>query len=435
MKAYFLLLLSCLFLASCGDSIQLGANLVEDTNIEVGFNDTLTLSGKTIGSEPPVTYRNGINFIGSTYMVGTINDPYFGSSTSTSYFSATLTPSFPEFGGAVIDSVILALPLDTMGQYGDPSEVHTLELYQLNDVFVIEPGDTLFSNQELDYDPMPLATFSGVVNHKDSLEIFNPREDTILGIIPQLRFELDPVFWNEVMVDTLIHESDESLTEHLKGFALRSVNAQNSMVGLALDNNSPAAVEIYYSIGDSIKEVYFFDIGLYRHHSFNHDYSGSEIEVVLDQENMDDKMFLQSMAGTNVELDLSSIDVLGDEIINRAVLEVSVENNGDFYPPINQILASYYNNEGELRVIEDANPRYLSFAFDGSLRSTIINGSDVYRYELRITNHINNIINGEIADLRLVLTAIARAERPNQSVLLGPESSSPPVLKLITTKP
>lgn len=432
----FFLIGAALLLASCSESIQLGADLLEDGNIEINYTDTFVVRGKTVPSSAPPTYRNSSTFNGRTYLVGSFTHPAFGRSTSTSFFSTSLLAPFPDFSDARFDSVILALPLDTLGLYGDESEVHNINLHQLTDVFVVDPGDTLFSDMPLAYDEPPLSSISQAINARDSIKVFNPQRDTIVDVIPQLRFRMDTSFWSAVARDTLNNESSEALRNYVRGFALVSENADNSMFGVNLQNDSPAAVEVYYTVGDTAQEIYFLNIAAFRHQYFEHDYSGSSIEPVLNTEGNDERLYLQSMGGTNVELDLSFIADLPDEILNKATIEITLEAREENYPPINQILASHYNSAGKLTVIEDALTSFISRLFGGSLEQEIKDGVLRDKYEINITSHVNNIINGEIEDTRLVISGLAKSERPNQSLLLGPTHPDYPVLvKIITTKP
>lgn len=432
---YFLSVCLVLILGSCGDSIQLGSTLLEDPNISVSYTDTFQLRAKTITSDPPPTFRNSGSFAGQTYMVGSVNDPVFGRYSSVSYFTPSLISSFPDFSDARFDSVVLSIPYDTLGVYGDKNEEHNFELYQLNELFEIESGDTLFSNQVLEFDATPLSQVSTIVNPEDSIELFSPSVDSIVPAIAQLRMRFDTSFWSPVARDTLNNESNEALSNYLRGFALKSVNAENSMVGLNLGNTSQALIEIYYTVGDTASSVYFIDLGAFRHSSFEHDYTGTPVENVLDQDVSGEELYLQSMAGPNVSFDLSAIDIK-DEIINKAVLEITLAQHEEQYDPITQVLASYINDEGNLNVIEDANPAYLSFLFDGSVRSTEIDGITYKRYELVITNHIKNLMSGQLDKTDLVISGLSKQERPNRSVLFGPSHPDfPAILKIITTNP
>ncbi|MBT8191719.1 MAG: DUF4270 domain-containing protein [Bacteroidia bacterium] len=436
MKLYYLISVSLIFiLGSCGDSIQLGSTLLEDPNISVSFTDTFHLKAKTISSDVPPTFRNSASFGGKTYMVGAVNDPVFGYYGSVSYFTTSLISSFPDFSNASFDSIVLSLPYDSVGFYGNKNEEHLFELYQLSELFEVESGDTLYSDMVLEYDENPLSQVSIVTNYNDSIALYSPVVDSIVPAIPQLRMHFDTSFWSPVARDTLNNESNEALNNYLKGFAIKSVNAENSMVGFDLGNTSQALIEVYYTIGDTAKNIYFIDIGTFRHSTFEHDFTGTPVGSVTDIEGSDETLYLQSMAGTNVSFDLSGVEI-SDEIINKAVLEITVSQHDEQYEPITQLLASYINDEGRLNVIEDASPAYLSFLFDGALKSTVIDGITYNRYEMVITNHLKNIMSGQIDKPEIVITGLGKQERPNRSVLFGPSHPEfPAILKIITTNP
>ena len=436
-KSHFLFLGLCLMALACSESIQLGADLVENNTIEINYTDTIPLPGKTISADPPPTFRNSATFNSRTFMVGNLNSLEFGSVKSTAYFTATRLSVFPDFDGAELDSIVMALPLDVLGTYGDTTEVHEVNLYQLSEPFLVDSGDTLFSDMELAYDSPPLSTITTQINPRDSVIYYNPINDTTIRVIPQLRFKMDTSFWSPVIRDTLINESDTSIIDYVRGFALESNNVSNSMFGINLQDETSAIVEIYYTVGDTAKELFLLDIGAFRHNYFEHDISGSEVEAVIDQDGQDELLYMQSMAGPNVELDLSFIDMLPNEIMNKAVIEITLEEPLDINAPIDQILASYYLEDGNLAIIEDVSTRFLNVVFGGELeRVQRNNGIFYYKYEINITNHVINILNGEIDNKRLILSGLAKSERPDQSVIFGPSHPEFPILlKLITTKP
>jgi len=112
-----LIFISALF--SCNEDISVGSSLLEDGAIEIDYTDSIRLEGQTIEADPVVVYRSAISFTGSTYLLGNVDDPVFGRSSAEVYFSVGLfNNQFPAFDTLQIDSVVMNLPLDTLGQYG-----------------------------------------------------------------------------------------------------------------------------------------------------------------------------------------------------------------------------------------------------------------------------------------------------------------------------
>ena len=439
MKSYcYFLFLIVLFIGACEDPIQLGAGLVQGEVNDPEFTDTIDLVARTIMADPPITFRNSSSFSNSTYLVGEINDPVFGRYSSVAYFDAFLSNSFPELENSVIDSVILVLALDSLGQYGDENEVHNLELYQLEDVLDVESGDTLLSDLRLEYSPTPLGSFSGTINFEDSLTVYSPTVDTLIQIPPELRVPLDVSFWDPVARDTLINASNETLAEYLKGFALVSTTAQNSMVGLGLSGNA-ARVDFYYTTvipPDTAKAIFSIFNGLNKHSYFEHDYSGTEVEAAIGDSINQEYIYLHSMAGVNIEFDLAPLlDLTNDVVINNAVLELSVKEDDPLYPPINRLLASYYN-DGVLFVVEDIALSSDFRFFGGRVNKINIDGIKYDQYNLNITNHLNNLLNGSITETDLIISSFSTQEQARRSVIYGRDNQVQPArLKLIITKP
>ena len=437
MKSFlYFLLFACLFMGACEDPIQLGAGLVDSEVNDPEYTDTIVLLAKTVEGDPPITFRNSATFSNSRYLLGSIEDPIFGTYSSETYFDTYLTTSFPDLRDAIIDSVMLVITLDSTAQYGNEEEVHTIDVFQLTEKIEVEAGDTLQSDLKLDYDNISLGGVTKKISHRDSLTVFNPSSDTLIKIASQLRIPMDTTFWSPVARDSSINKDNDALADYLRGFALVSSNAQNSMIGL-LFNGSSARFDFYYTVADTAKRVFSAFNGLIKHSYFEHDYAGSEVESAIGDPASQEFLYLHSMAGVNLEFDLQPLMALGDSVvINSSEIELTIVEPDPLYPPVNRLLASYYNDDGQLFVIEDivlsSDFRY----FDGSLDQTNIGGITYDQYSMHITSHLNNLLEGSITDSLLIVSPFSTQEQANRSVIYGPKSSVQPAqLKLIITKP
>ena len=137
------------------------------------------------------------------------------------------------------------------------------------------------------------------------------------------------------------------------------------------------------------------------------------------------------MQGPNVELDLSDLEQLSTNILNKVELEVYVaELAGDdvnFYRPISSILASQINKDGELALIdhislvaeigESLTASNIQFVFGGLL--TEDDDLNIKKYTLNLTNYIKSIYDGEEEDYELILSVFGKSESPNRSIIFG----------------
>jgi len=426
-------------LGGCEDPIQLGAGLVDGEINDPEFTDTFDLVAKTITSEPPITFRNSVNFTNSTYLVGEINDPVFGRYSSVCYFDSYLSNNFPDLNSSILDSIILVFALDSLGQYGNEEEIHNLEIYQLDEVFDVEGSDTLVSDIQFEFSSPSVGRFTGKVSHRDSLTIYNPSVDTLIRVAPELRVPFDTSFWSVVARDTTINNTNENLSEFLRGFALVSVDAQNSLIGLVLDGSS-ARIDFYYTNivdSDTAKAVFPIFNGLNKHNFFEHDYTGTPVEAALEEGSSQEVLYLQSMAGVNMEFDLSPLlEITDTVVVNNAVIELTVVEPDPLYPPINRLLASYRGEDGDLFVVEDialsSDFRY----FGGGVREVNIGGVTYNQYNLNITNHLNNLLDGTISETKLEISSFSTQEQGRRSEIYGAQNQVQPAkIKLIITKP
>lgn len=442
MRQFLYLILSTWILVSaCNDPILVGSVLLEDEALNVEFTDGLDIEAKTILGDSSITFRRiaGSSFTASTYMVGNLKDPVFGRSEAVTYFSASLLTSYPSFSEYPPDSIVLSIPFDSLGFYGDPDAVHDLELRALSESLeslAPEATDTLYSDQIVGVEPTIISTRSTRVSFTDSITIRAYNEgDPLFNIRPELRMELDKQFWIDLagsLTDTLTVDEFES---QVLGFELKSSSESNSFFGLDLfyaSFNSEANINFYYTIEtdeDTVRNIYQLPLGEYRHSLFTNDYAGSELEA-----NMNDPAsnlyYIQSQAGTSVEIDLSSAKDIGEKILNFAELKFTVQTEDEeLYEPIQAVFPWYENDEGQLQIVG-------SSSTDPPLVESYSGGSRTLSYSLDLTSHVNAIKKGEISNDKIILIPNSKAQRAHRSIILGPNDPDHPMkLNLILTKP
>jgi len=423
-------------LFSCNEEISVGSSLLDDNSIQIEYTDSIPLSGYSVYSEPVVVFRNTTSFGNRTFLLGHIDDPVFGQSTAEVYVSLNIVnQNFPSFDTLKIDSVILAIPLDTLGQYAQDGVFHDIEVRQLREELIIDAGDTLYSDQSFEAESPVLGSISRIINHRDSVDIYSPIEDSILTVAPQIRIPLDTMLWHEIAIDTLINKDPEAFSAFSKGFLLTSNSIENSIIGLDLSGTSSAALEFYYSDKNNNSKIYFIEVGNIRSNHLSHNYSGTPVEAAV-IDSLDSQWYIQEMQGVNIELDLSSVKELSDKVINRATLELVLLSEPDpIVGPIDRIRASYTNEDGiKLLILDNAIEQNTGLGvFGGNLEESELNGMTVMLYELDITNHVNAIISGIAINSKILLESSNRAGR---SIILGTgDLMYPAKLKMITSKP
>ena len=435
----FILALGCL-LGSCNKEVTIGSEIIEDQPIAIDYNEIIDITAETVYGDPALMYRNSPILTRRTYLLGELTDPNFGVTGSTVFVTPRVSETVPDFSGASLDSVIMVLPYDTLGQYGDSDVLHDLSVYRLRDAIDVASTDTLFSDMCFDFEDTPISSFSFDPEPTDSSDVYSPSVDSIIRVLPQIRIPLDAAVWNDVLSDTLNTRLTQNIVDIVKGYAIQSMPNGSDMYGINLSNTSTARIQVFYQ--DSIKKVFSFDLSslvsdkeesVVKHNCYVSDYNGSLIESVIGDDSAE-LNYVQGMQGFDVVYDLSGVLSIQDEFVNYAVIEVFAQKE-EGVDPLNFLIASYRNDDGDLVRIRDLTSSAAGF-FDSRFEEVEIDGVTLLKHEVIVTNHIIDIVNGDITNTSLTLLADNKRENPRHSIFYSPNHPLyPACLKLITTKP
>lgn len=445
----------CIFLTgclmtSCNDELSVGSGLVGDQPIEADFTDEIEISAITV---PPVTrfvgYRNNGAFDKFPYLLGSLDDPNFGQTDASVFVTPRIdtTRFIPDFTISLIDSVVMTIPFDTLGTFGDTTATHLISVHRIAEDIDLASVDTLFADTCIDFEATSIIERSFVPRPRDSILFFNPSSDTIEAEIAQLRFPLDIDVWESALIDPITLLSTQSLVDQVKGYAITSETSNSSMIGLNLRAGNGAEIQVFYT--DSAKGVYRLDLSTtsnsslrrdetsIKHNCYTSDFSGSEVGRTLEDPTAEFN-YLEGMEGFNVQYDLSAInDLDNDQFINFGVLEFYLLQDGT--EPITQLQAVYIdslNPNGPILNIEDTDVSIFSDDFfNGTIQEVEEDGMTLMKYEVIVTNHLINLKNGEITTPFLYLRPSFR-DLARHSILHSPNHPDRPAkLNLITTKP
>jgi len=447
MKNIFFLLLGTLwFISACSDPTSIGAGLLENEEIFLDFTDTVGISAKSIPGDSIPLYRS------SSYCLGELEDPYFGKTSNLIYASTSFGSAIPEFSNTTLDSVVFKIPYATLIKYGDTLASHTIEVFQLTENYretLLEVGiDSIFSNTFVEYDEAnKIGERTLVPRHTDSLNVFNVLVDSIEREPAHLRIKIDNEFGQQFIDDPAKIESDTIFQDFSKGFVLRSTPQVSSYMGLDFSNAFGRKMVFYYTKDDE-KRIYEFDLGNISHGYIEHDYSGSVVESKFnDPLGAQEYLFQESYSGSTMEFDLSGLAEFSDKAINFASLEITLADIADYsidnYPSTPNIALSYISSTGNLVAISDLTSVLGSVggvlnvnpSFGGNLKEDD-DGNMIYA--MNITNHVINLLEGELGDnnFKLIATNYSRSTTPNRSIIYGNGSNGPaPRLKLVITEP
>ena len=424
----WLLIVISFFLHSCNNDTVIGEDLLDDEEITVEFNDNFEMKGRTVRGDSVPTFNRRV------HMLGEINDPIFGKASSDLYVGLTFDGGIPDYEDATFDSLIFELEYDTSAFYGDKDAVFNIEVFEIEEDWA--ENDSLRSDQVIQTSLTPLASISKVIDPEEDIFIFDHEEDgndTIVELQPRLRIRLDDAFGEALLADL---ESDDLdvFRENYKGLYIRA-SVENSMIAFnfrTADNLGRSGLTMYYTAEDGDKDEYEYFVGAETFSTFNHDYSGAEIESYFnDTMRGDEFIFIQNMAGVNAEILMPELEGFENTVINSAQIEFTVVEEGegfeiDDFPFTVNYLMSRYDENGDRIVVEDLRKEGVTVAnlialHDGQVREVELDDQTVIKtVKFNITDYISAIIDAGETNPVLIISPVERQDSPGRIVLFGP---------------
>jgi len=464
--ALFLLLGFIIILSSCEEEPGLiGLDLQsQNEKLGVGYNDSTTIVAYSVFDDSLRTD----NFLGDVLnanfssslsvnlwdkMLGTFNDPVFGT-TSASIFTqirlSTISPGFPS--QASLDSLVLYLPYTGSYQVADNSVKATpihIKVYEVNEKMF--PDSIYYYNRMLDYKPSEIADLSFISNAKDSV---------IIGGIkypPLLQIKLSATPEGIDLGNRLLSSANASnladndiFTGFFKGLYIKSLPLntsqanKGSMMYFNLFSSSLAKMTLFYkkSSADTVSTKFDFVINdkcaKYTH--FNHyAYNGSNstLSANSDFKNQlgvggspnpglgEQKLYLQSMGGVKINLKFPYLrDLIKDKkvVINEAVLVIKNDDTDDKNAPPLMITVLKKLAAGKIAFLPDA---FEGFNFLGGTYN-----ATTREYRMRITRYYQLMLNTTDEDYGLVMVIDNRRTTANRFVLKGTDKTMANRMKL-----
>ena len=411
--------------SACTDPTTIGADLLEEDRALIRVVDTLSVNSTTVEADSVLTFAPNINNQLATYLFGDFQDPIFGRAKSSIYIQPRLARLLPNFEDSTLDSIILVLPYDTTGIYGDIDDEFGIEVFRLEED--MDRTRLYYSTQSFALQPEPIGELSFRPT-TDSISVYRYSGGSADRIsFPHLRVPLDMELGRELLsYDSTITSSDSAFLTNFKGIYINPTVATPGM--LAFDIlSSQGGIFLYYREGGSTFRQFQVEFGQFTAKSlrYEHDYSGSLVSEFLGSSlnDQDSLAFLQGMAGVNATIEFPTITTLPkDIVVNKAELEIYVaELPGsplEVYPPVDQVVVSAINDRGELFFIDDVAlaGSELDALFGGLLRETAAGQPSLY--QMNITTHFQEMATGEQSPI-LFLSAIRKADRASRTAIYG----------------
>lgn len=443
----FLLIL--LLASACTDPTDIGADLLEGDEADVGFTDTLTVRATTLQTDTILSYfpvQNATQAY-STYLLGNMHDPIFGNSTAQIYAQLALRNNSASIdASARLDSVVLVLPFDSSGIYGDLTEMYGVEARRLTQY--IDPEQNYYSNVAFPSEATPLGT-KMFVPTLDSITIYDYTDRTrdTLKVPSQLRINLNSSLGTELLkLDTNTYARDSLVVSYLKGLHLKSTTTNRGMLSFRL-TDIRAGIFVYYTEKDTVKaQLQFnFDPLWTRAVRLDHNYSGTFVERYIGNTQLGDSLvFVQGMAGVLTEIEIPSAEKLQGLVVNKAELELRIAsppgNDGNIFKPLPLLLVLAPNEKGEFEAVEDISLILTRLGITQLLAyygGNPVDGKpgEPQLYRINLSTHFQRIINKTRSNV-LRIVAFNRVQEPGRVVLYGAKDPNYAIkLKVAFTRP
>ncbi len=430
----FIALVALLWTA-CNKPTLFGADLLDDQVAEYAFSDNIEVRCTVEGEDTVVT-----STIANHYLCGELNDPIFGKSSAELFSLLRLDNLDPGFDTSTmtLDSVVMFMRYNIEGVYGDTLQAQTLRVLRLNQG--IRYDKNYYSNNSLE-----AGTEIGRVDN------FLPRPRTNDSLFstskaPYLRVRLSDDFGRELLsMDSTVTASDTLFWNALKGIKVVTSTqgaVPGAMLAFNLEDQAFSRVRLYYSVdrdtGFTHQVFNYSFAGGRKFVHYTHDYTGTPVGEKLGQVS-NDLLYVQGMQGIRLKLEFPTADTLNKVIVNRAELEFTVASLPNDLPslfPADQMILTQL--QGDTLKVFTSDVLYSlgsTFAegfgrFGGYPETTIVNGLQIKRYRLSISDVFQQMVDDDGAlDLKrrtLYLSVYPQNRSAQRVILYGPDNPTYP---------
>jgi len=412
-RLLFIFVVVSAILTSCEEPSIIGLDVQPQSDLmNVKFVDTLTINAVSQRLDSVRTDKVAM------YLLGSINDPYFGFSSSSFITEINLPSSnivFPT--DIVVDSIVLNLHL--RGFYGNDKYKNELKV----NVFEIDEqlhlDSARYSNQPVVKKRL-LGTRSLIPNVKDSVTV-----DSI-KFPPSIRIKLNNNLAKEFIEAAANGHlaNNKTFVDFFNGILVEAEPFARGGIIYYFDLLSGfSRMSLYYK-SQGKNQIFNFVIGqkCARFNTFYHNYNSADAALKHQMQNPNyynnDKLFLQSRGGVIVHLKFPNIKNLKKPhpiVVNKAELVLPIYENdhsSKIYPVPPRLSLATYNEKGEFVFLPDqTDPR-----FGGDYNKI----SKEYRFN--ITRYVQTLINETNLSDKLVVFVSGSSTRGDRLVLHGFDS-------------
>lgn len=405
------------FLAFCQKEPNISGNATGDNLEKI---DSTKFVSYTLEAEA----RDALNE--ADVPLGKVVDARFGEVLASVYAQLRLTTnSFEPGANAVLDSIVLVLTIDDV--YGPLNNALDIEVYRLTED--IDDDLTYTSDNNLSTDPTIIGSLNSFV--------YNEEEN--------LRIPMNASFGNELLnlFGSSTTESNSNFLDYLKGIYI-TVNPTSGGDGhLNLDlTNTSTALKLYFTSDNASDSVYNYliDEQALSVNKYEIDYTGSELELALnDASNNDENLLLGGFNESKAKIDLPDLSYLQGVVVNQAKLSFFQTDYADaintgYALPSFLFLSAGKSNDTLQYFLTDYSSSSPTL-YGGSIELVEENSITTNSYSYKIPKFIQRVIDQE-TEMEFLTLEILNYNNGNKVKLGGSIHPTLPMkLEILYTKP
>jgi hypothetical protein len=319
--------LTVAFLSCEYNDNELGTDILPPGDNVIVYYDTIfEIDAYTMSGKPLVTSE--VAFDANTLMMlGSMQDTIMGSSLASVITQFNANPSYKPAANLEVDSLYLSLYVRDF--LGDVEDEMLLSVYEFTERIYLDRDTLYYSDYEVEgkFNPVPLAQMT-----------ITPQDDATYKLHIENQEFIDKFL--AVQSDTNIFYNDSVFKDYFNGLYITAepVSASGTMARVQLASANTRLSMRYANDSTEVDSTAERDFN-YAHflidqfssqkiNLFEHDYSGTHIEEILDDESAASPFaYVQGMGGVNTRFSFASLQEWIDRnpiIINSATLVFDV---------------------------------------------------------------------------------------------------------------
>ncbi|NND09448.1 MAG: DUF4270 family protein, partial [Saprospiraceae bacterium] len=319
----------------------------------------------------------------------------------------------------------------TLGLYGQPNSLVSFEVYELDEDF--SRSVNYYSSHDTKVYPNPVGEVNDIVpNFRDTVSVVEPqviRTDTV-SYQPHLRIRIDALGGKLLSLRQEDFASVAIFLEKFKGLSLRPKSSCEGMVFFDMYTGL-TRINLYYTQRDTARLMQFPVLSNSNvvFNTYENDLTGSPAEsAIQNSTGSDSLLFIQSMQGPDILLELENLDSLSGSTINFAelVLNLAVPLLDDtlIYPPIEQLIIQELLDDGarvDVLDLQRVGGNDIPTFFGGDFELDDESGLAGYRFT--ITEHLQSVLAGS-STKKMIISNLYKGAQPSRSILYGKSANA-----------